>query len=119
MRFTDAEILEAAKSAQFAKIKKNLLAHYVSGKVEIEKWDDFKHHLSRFLSGDIKIGMSSGHHLRRRLARIPGISSYRYEKSLKSPTWFWFDRSTCDEMAAKARQELIEEGYQERVVTNG
>jgi hypothetical protein len=112
VKYTDDEIMEAAKAAQFNAIKRAMKCHYISGRRVADKWDDNRFHLSTFYSCEVKSPMKSQTNLRRRLALLPGMWSHRYS-GLRASTVFRLDREICDAMAIQARHELLDEGYED------
>lgn len=108
---TDAELLQAAKTAQFLVIKRWLLSRFIGDLAQISPWSDHYYGISGFSANAVVCEIGSLGQIRKRLRLLADANGIRVIKREYGPVSFLFDRATCDEMAELARLELIAEGY--------
>jgi hypothetical protein len=118
-QLTDTEILEAARTAQAERIKKNMLITFCGGGSRIDTWDDFRYFLSTFSARDVLRVLAplgkrrSLAQIRNRLRKLVQAGDLIDVSFTSRHIAFKFNRKRCDAMAALARADLIAQGYSE------
>lgn len=107
------KIEELALEAQRQKIQRWMLSNIGGVMRRIEKWDDFRYHLSWFHTPKGHIGSMSDSNIRRWMRRLVDSGAIELEPGRRTGGVLrWrFPREICDQMASDAIKHWQDMGY--------
>ena len=107
------ELLSVAREAQFRAVKNAMREHFVGGRKMMRPYDDTRHYYAKIYSWSLPPG---GAKARRALSKFAALGLIEELPRATRPgaVRLWrFPRAVCDQLAIRARDELLAEGYEQ------